>query len=107
MEWAVFGVVAIVSIVAAGVFANKLGIAAPLLLIVLGVGFSFIPGAPTVVPPDIILAGILPPILYSSAVNVPVLDFRRNFSSIFGLSVVLVLVSAFATGWMLFVLFPN
>lgn len=107
MEWALFGVVAIVSIVAAGAFANRLGVAAPIILILLGVGFSFIPGAPTVVPPEIILAGILPPILYASAVNVPLVDFRRNFSSIFGLSVLLVLVSAFATGWLLFVLFPK
>src|ERR1700709_84295 len=107
MEWALFGVVAIVSIVAAGAFANKLGVAAPLLLIVLGVGFSFIPGAPTNVPPEIILAGLLPPILYSAAVNVPVIDFRRNFSSIFGLSVLLVLVSAFVTGGLLNILFPK
>jgi len=49
----------------------------------------------------------LPPILYSSAVNVPIVDFKRNFSSIFGLSVLLVLVSAFATGWVLFELFPK
>ena len=107
MEWALFGVVAVVSIVAAGVFANKLGVAAPLLLIVLGVGFSFIPGAPTTVPPEIILAGLLPPILYASAVNVPVMDFRRNFSSIFGLSVLLVVVSAFVTGGLLNILFPK
>jgi NhaP-type Na+/H+ or K+/H+ antiporter len=107
MEWALFGVVAIVSIVAAGAFANRLGIAAPLLLIVLGVGFSFIPGAPTTVPPEIILAGLLPPILYASAVNVPVMDFKRNFSSIFGLSVLLVIVSAFVTGGLLNILFPK
>ncbi|HEX3680701.1 MAG TPA: sodium:proton antiporter [Galbitalea sp.] len=107
MEWALFGVVAIVSIVAAGVFANKLGIAAPLVLILLGVGFSFIPGAPTTVPPQVVLEGLLPPILYASAVNVPVMDFKRNFSSIFGLSVLLVIVSAFVTGWLLFMLFPK
>src|SRR3978361_1792846 len=107
MEWALFGVVGIVSIVAAGAFASKLGVAAPLILIVLGVGFSFVPGAPTTVPPEFILAGILPPILYSSAVNVPIVDFKRNFVSIFGLSFVLVLASAFATGWLLFVLFPK
>jgi CPA1 family monovalent cation:H+ antiporter len=107
MEWALFGVVAIVSIVAAGAFANRLGVAAPLLLIVLGVGFSFIPGAPTTVPPEIILAGLLPPILYASAVNVPVMDFKRNFSSIFGLSVLLVIVSAFVTGGLLNILFPK
>jgi monovalent cation/hydrogen antiporter len=106
-EWALFGVVAIVSIVAAGVFARKLGIAAPLLLIILGVGFSFIPGAPTTVPPELILGGLLPPILYSSAVNVPVMDFKRNFSSIFGLSVLLVLVSAFVIGGIMNILFPK
>jgi CPA1 family monovalent cation:H+ antiporter len=107
MQWALFGVVAIVSIVGAGVFANRLGVAAPLLLIVLGVGFSFIPGAPTTVSPEIILVGFLPPILYASAVNVPVIDFKRNFSSIFGLSVLLVLVSAFVTGGLLNILFPK
>ncbi|MCU1469812.1 MAG: sodium:proton antiporter [Glaciihabitans sp.] len=107
MEWALFGVVGIATIVAAGAFANKLGVAAPILLILLGVGFSFIPGAPTTVPPEIILAGLLPPILYASAVNVPVVDFRRNFSSIFGLSVLLVLVSAFVTGFLLYLLFPK
>jgi NhaP-type Na+/H+ or K+/H+ antiporter len=107
MEWALFGVVGIATIVAAGAFANKLGVAAPILLILIGVGFSFIPGAPTTVPPEIILAGLLPPILYASAVNVPVVDFRRNFSSIFGLSVLLVLVSAFATGFLLYALFPK
>src|SRR3978361_236785 len=107
MAWAIIGVVGIVTIVAAGAFANKLGVAAPILLILFGVGFSFIPGAPTNVPPEIILAGLLPPILYSAAVNVPVIDFRRNFSSIFGLSVLLVLVSAFVTGGLLNILFPK
>jgi NhaP-type Na+/H+ or K+/H+ antiporter len=86
MAWALIGVVGIVTIVAAGAFANKLGVAAPILLILFGVGFSFIPGAPTNVPPEIILVGLLPPILYSAAVNVPVIDFRRNFGSISALS---------------------
>ncbi|HEY2642670.1 MAG TPA: sodium:proton antiporter [Galbitalea sp.] len=107
MEWALFGAVAIVSVVAAGAFAKKLGVAAPLILILLGVGFSFIPGAPTTVPPEIILAGLLPPILYSASISVAVVDFRRNFTSIFALSVVLVLISAFVTGYLLFVLFPD
>jgi NhaP-type Na+/H+ or K+/H+ antiporter len=107
MAWALIGVVGIVTIVAAGAFANKLGVAAPILLILFGVGFSFIPGAPTNVPPEIILVGLLPPILYSAAVNVPVIDFRRNFGSISALSVGLVIVSAFVTGFLLFMLFPR
>ena len=101
------GVVALVTIVAAGAFSKKLGVAAPLILIVIGFGFSFIPGAPVEVPHEIILIGLLPPILYSAAINVPVVDFRRNFTSISALSVVLVLVTAAVTGLILFHLFKD
>ncbi len=106
-EVALLGVVALVTIVAAGVFSKKLGIAAPLILILIGFGFSFLPGAPVKIPHEIILYGLLPPILYSAAINVPVLDFRRNFSSISALSVLLVLVTAFVTGVILWALFPQ
>jgi NhaP-type Na+/H+ or K+/H+ antiporter len=101
------GVVALITIVAAGAFSKKLGVAAPLILIVLGFGFSFIPGAPVEVPHEIILIGLLPPILYSAAINVPVVDFRRNLTSISALSVALVIVTAVATGFILFLLFPK
>jgi monovalent cation/hydrogen antiporter len=101
------GVMGIVTIVAAGAFSKKLGVAAPLILIVVGVGFSFIPGAPVVVPGEVILIGLLPPILYSAAINVPVVDFRRNLSSISLLSVALVLVTAFIAGYILFLVFPQ
>ena len=107
MELALFGVIGVVTIVAAGFFGQKLGVAAPLILIVIGVAFSYIPGAPTEVPHEIILLGLLPPILYSAAIQVPVVDFRRNFSSISALSVVLVFVTAFVTGFVLYVIFPD
>ena len=101
------GVVGIITIVAAGAFSKKLGVAAPLILIILGFGFSYLPGAPTVIPHEIILMGLLPPILYSAAINVPVVDFRRNFNTISALSVVLVLVTAFGTGYLLYLVFPD
>ncbi|MCU1404404.1 MAG: sodium:proton antiporter [Glaciihabitans sp.] len=107
MELALFGVIGVVTIVAAGFFSQKLGIAAPLILIVIGVVFSYVPGAPTDVPHEIILMGLLPPILYSAAITVPVVDFRRNFSSISALSVVLVFVTAFVTGFILYMIFPD
>lgn len=101
------GVVALVTIVAAGVFSKKLGVAAPLILIVVGFGFSLIPGAPIEVPHEVILIGLLPPILYSAAINVPVVDLRRNLTSISALSVALVVVTAVGTGLVLFWLFPD
>jgi len=107
MEWALFGVIGVVTIVAAGAFSTKLGVAAPLILIVLGFAFSYIPGAPVEVPHELILMGLLPPILYSAAINVPVVDFRRNFSSISALSVVLVVVTAVVTGFILYLIFPD
>lgn len=104
---ALLGVVAIITIVAAGAFSKKLGVAAPLILILIGVGFSFVPGAPVDIPHEIILVGLLPPILYSAAIAVPVVDFRRNLSGISALSVLLVLVTAAVTGFILFVIFPD
>jgi len=107
MELALFGVIGVITIVAAGFFSQKLGIAAPLILIVVGVAFSYLPGAPTMVDHEIILLGLLPPILYAAAITVPVVDFRRNFSSISALSVALVFVTAFVTGFVLYVIFPD
>lgn len=102
-----FLVIGIVAVVAAGAFSKRFRIAAPLLLILIGVGVSFIPGAPSYVPHELILMGFLPPILYSAALNVPLTEFRRNFRSITALSVALVVVTAFAVGGVLFVLFPD
>lgn len=104
---ALFGVVGLALVVGAGAFAKRLGIAAPLLLIVAGVGLSYLPGAPTMIPYEVILVGLLPPILYAAAITVPVVDLRRNLGSISALSVALVVVSAFGTGVILFALFPD
>ncbi|MFC5503601.1 cation:proton antiporter [Lysinimonas soli] len=105
MDYSLVAVGGVVVVVAAAAFSKRLGIAAPLLLVVIGIGYSYIPGVPQIhVDPHVILAGVLPPLLYGAAVNVPLVDFRRNFGSITGLSVLLVLVSALVTGFVLFVI---
>ena len=94
--------------IAASVFARRTGIAAPLLLVALGIGASYLPGTPTIhLEPEIILAGVLPPLLYSSAVQLPVLDIRRNLALISWLSVVMVIASALAIGGLVHALFPS
>lgn len=99
MEVAPALVVAVIGIVAVTRLAPKVGVAAPLLLLALGVVASFVPGAPDLtIEPEWILAGVLPPLLYSSAVSMPGMDFRRDFGAIGGLSVVLVVVSAVGLG---------
>jgi NhaP-type Na+/H+ or K+/H+ antiporter len=107
LQLGLFLVIGLVTIVAAGVFGKKLGIATPLVLIVIGAVFSFIPGAPVNVPAELILLGLLPPILYSSAIALPVVDFRRNFASIGALSVLLVVATTFVTGILLWAVFPE
>ena len=108
MELALFAVIGVVVIVTVAAFSKRLGIAAPLILVVVGLGLSYLPGLPTfTVPHEVILMGVLPPLLYAAAVNVPVVDFRRNFGAISSLSVFLVLFSAFATGLLLYILLPD
>lgn len=108
MEYALLLIAAVLVIVTASYFAPKLGIATPVLLVLVGIGCSYIPGAPEVlVEPEWILMVVLPPILYSAAVNMPVMDFRRNLGPISALSVLLVIASAFATGLLVWWLMPD
>ncbi|TNM69731.1 sodium:proton antiporter [Streptomyces sp. NP160] len=78
---------------------ERLRVAAPLLLVALGAAVAALPGVPAVeVSPQLVLSGILPPLLYSAAVQLPAMGFRRDASAISGLSVVLVLASAASVG---------
>ncbi|MFI6095844.1 cation:proton antiporter [Lentzea sp. NPDC051213] len=107
-ELALLAVAAVLIIVAVSYAAPKLGVAAPVLLVIVGMGCSQLPGAPQIfVEPDWILVVVLPPILYSAAVNVPVVDFRRNLKTIGSLSVLLVAGSAFGTGLLIWWLLPD
>lgn len=108
MELALVGVIAIVCIVAVNTFAPRVGIASPLVLVLLGVVVSLIPAVPAVeVDPELILAGILPPLLYSTAVSMPAMDFRRDFRTISGLSVGLVVLSSVGAGFLFAWLIPD
>lgn len=108
MDYALLGVVGIITVVTVARFSYRLGIAAPLVLVVVGIGASYLPGVPDIeVEPDLILAGVLPPLLYSAAIQVPLTDFRRNLRSIFGLSVLLVVVTALVVGGFLYAVFPD
>ena len=98
----------LVLIVLVAAFSRRTGIASPLILLVVGVAVGFLPGVPEVaIPHEWVLAGVLPPLLYASAVNLPAADIRRNIRSIASLSIVLVVVSTAVTGWLLFALFPR
>ncbi len=99
---------AFVVIAAAAVVGPRLGIAAPLVLVAIGVGASFLPVfASTHIEPEWIIEGVLPPLLYSSAVSMPAMNFRREFGAISGLSVLLVIGSALLLGLFFMVVVPD
>lgn len=108
MELGLLGVIGIAVLVGVAVLSRRIGVAAPLILVVVGIGLSFIPGVGSFnIPDEWILAGVLPPILYAAAIKTPVTDFRRNLAPIASLSVALVVVSAFVIGLLLHALLPG
>ncbi|WP_024355321.1 cation:proton antiporter [Leucobacter chironomi] len=101
MEFGLLSVIAVILLVGASIVGSKIRVAAPLLLVVIGIGIGYLPFVPLIdIDPEIILLVVLPPLLYAAAVNVPIVDFRRNFRPVIGLSVLLVVISALAVGFL-------
>lgn len=99
-------VVGIVVIAVSTVLARRLGVAGPLILVAIGLVASlFLP--PFAVDPELILVGILPPLLYGAAVRMPAIEFRRDALPITGLAVILVVVSALLLGALFFFALPE
>src|SRR3954468_11212267 len=70
---------------------RRVGWSAPISLVLVGAAVSFIPALPPVtVDPDLILYGLLPPLLFASAVRTSFKDVRARQDSILVLSVLLV-----------------
>lgn len=108
MNLALLAIGGVVLVVASTVLAPRVGVAAPLLLVVLGFAASLTPWiGPVTVPPEWILSGVLPPLLYSAAVSTPVMEARRDFRIISTFSVLLVIVSAALVGVVATVLVPG
>src|SRR3954468_20077150 len=63
--------------------ARRLGWQAPLLLVVVGFVVSLLPGVPEAqIDGDLLLAALLPPLLYSAALGVSYVGFRALFHPI-------------------------
>jgi NhaP-type Na+/H+ or K+/H+ antiporter len=108
VEFLIVAVLGILAIAGATAIAPKIGVAAPLLLVLVGIGVSFLPFVPDLtIEPEWILAGVLPPLLYSASVSMPSMEFRREFTAISGLSVLLVVASAVALGFLFAWLIPG
>lgn len=94
---AIVAIIATVILVAG--LAQRARIAAPLALLVVGVLVSYVPFiTEPELSSEVVLLGLLPPLLYAAAIRTSLVDFRANWSAILALSVGLVLFTAFGVG---------
>ncbi|HZB36176.1 MAG TPA: Na+/H+ antiporter [Gaiellaceae bacterium] len=69
----------------------------PILLVLGGLALGFVPGVPTItLPPEVVLVGVLPPLLYSAAFFTGLRDLRANVRPIGLLAVGLVVTTMLA-----------
>jgi Na+/H+ antiporter len=88
--------------------ARRLGWQAPLLLVVVGFVVSLLPGVPeAAIDGELLLAVVLPPLLYSSALGVSYVGFRALFHPIVQLGVGLVFGTAIAVALVARVVVPG
>lgn len=108
LEEIAIGIALLLVISWASVLESRLRVASPLLLVVAGLGVSLVPGLHLpAIPPDLVLEGLLPPLLYACANSMPSMHFRRELRTIGGLSVVLVLVTSLLLGCLFWWLAPD
>ncbi|KQT93646.1 sodium:proton antiporter [Marmoricola sp. Leaf446] len=100
------GIVAVVVAVAA--VCAKLDLPSPLVLILVGVVGSYLPFVPDVtLEPEVVLFGLLPPLLYAAALQTSLVDFNANRRPILLLSVGLVILTTFGVGAVVHALLPG
>jgi monovalent cation/hydrogen antiporter len=85
------------AITALTVLAPVLRVPYPILLVLGGLALGFIPGVPELtLPPELVLVGVLPPLLYAAAFFTSLRDLRTDFRPIGALAVGLVLATMLA-----------
>ena len=98
----------VVVVCAASALARRLNLSVPLLLVVVGVIGSYLPFIPAVkLDPELVLVGILPPLLYAAAIRTSLVEFRTNLRSIGLLSVGYVIFGTVAIGLIVWWLIPE
>ncbi|MFD9705029.1 Na+/H+ antiporter [Lentzea sp. NPDC059081] len=87
---------------------RRLNLSAPLVLVAVGLVVSFIPGVPEFeLDPHLILLVVLPPLLYSAALDSSYLNIRANLRPIGLLAVGLVLFTTLVVGVTAKMVFPD
>jgi monovalent cation/hydrogen antiporter len=92
-------ILVMVCAIAAGWLANRVHVPYPIVLVLAGIGLGFIYDWPGLEPePRVILAIVLPAVLYPAAISTSWRDFRRNLRPILLLAIGLVTTTTLAVG---------
>lgn len=107
MHVAVDLVVLVSVVTAVGGLGRRWDLPAPLLLVVVGIAGSYLPRYEGFeLEPEVVLVGLLPPLLYAAAIRTSLFDFRQQLRPILSLSVALVVVTTGAVGLVVWWLLP-
>src|ERR1700748_1689282 len=92
------GLAAVVAICVLQLLANRTGLPAAALLTVAGLIYALLPGPNLTLHPEIILDLVIPPLIYSAALDSSLLAIRKNLRSVISLSIGRVLHTSLLTG---------
>lgn len=100
-------VVLLTIVVVVSSISQRLAISEPLVLIVVGAAISYMSFVPDYeLTPELVLVGLLPPLLYASAIRTSLVDFQKNRRPILLLSVGLVVFTSFGIAFLMVWLLP-
>ncbi|WP_433300344.1 Na+/H+ antiporter [Actinoplanes sp. CA-030573] len=97
-EILLFILAAVAIIVAMRWVARRTGLPSAALLTIIGIVYALLPGPNIELKPELILSFVIPPLLYSAALDSSLLDIRHNLRTVISLSVLLVLATALLVG---------
>jgi len=78
--------------------ADRTGLPAAALRTLIGIAYAVLPGPNLPLHPDLVLSLVIPPLLYSAALDSSLTALRRNLRTVVSLSVLLVLATALVIG---------
>jgi CPA1 family monovalent cation:H+ antiporter len=108
MQQAEIIVLLFAAVAALAALAHKISLPYPIVLVISGLGLSFVPRLPEVrLNPDIVFYFILPALLYPAALFTSWRDFRRNLRPILMAAIGLVLVTMVAIAWIAHMILPG
>ena len=98
LELLAFVLLAVAVIVVLQLVANRTGLPAAALLTLAGLLYAVLPGPNLTLDPHAILTFVIPPLIYSAALNASLMAIRKNLRTVISLSIGLVLATGVIIG---------